>query len=157
MHNGLYLIDDIKRLHVSRKGGRGLITTGEYVDATIQGVEDCTKNSKERPVRVANNSIDNIRISRKATKSRKQLYGYFKQQTREIVHEMTWKWLRKENPKRETESLLIAAHSNSIRTNYIKAKVDNTQQNSKRRFCRDGDETINHIINKRNTELDTTR
>ena len=38
---------------------------------------------------------------------------------------------RKRNFKRETESLLIAAHANAIRTNHIKARIDKTQQNSK--------------------------
>ena len=57
--------------------------------------------------------------------------GYFKRQTDEISHEKTWTWLLKGNFKRETESLLIAAYNNAIRTNYIKAKIDKTQKNSK--------------------------
>ena len=31
--------------------------------------------------------------------------------------------------KRETESLIIAAQDNAIRTNHIKARIDKTQQN----------------------------
>ena len=57
-------------------------------------------------------------------------------------------WLRKGNFKRETESLLRAAQSNTIRTNQIKARIDKTQQNSKCRLCGDRDETINHIISE---------
>ena len=49
------------------------------------------------------------------------------------------------NFKRETESLLIAAQNNAIRTNHIKARIDKTQQNSKCRLWGDRDETINHI------------
>ena len=49
---------------------------------------------------------------------------------------------------RETESLLIAAQNNAIRTNHIKARIDKTQQNSKCRLCGDRDETINHIISE---------
>ena len=49
---------------------------------------------------------------------------------------------------RETESLLIAAQDNAIRTNHIKARIDKTQQNSKCRLCGDRDETINHIISE---------
>ena len=49
---------------------------------------------------------------------------------------------------RETESLLIAAQKNAIRTNYIKAKIDKMQQNSKCRLCGDRDEMINHIISE---------
>ena len=35
------------------------------------------------------------------------------------------------NVKRETESLLIAARNNAIRTNHVKGKIDNTLKNSK--------------------------
>ena len=59
-----------------------------------------------------------------------------------ISHEKTWTSLRKENLKRETESLLIAAQNNAIRTNYIKARIDKTQQNSKCRLCGDRYESI---------------
>ena len=57
-------------------------------------------------------------------------------------------WLRKGNLKRETESLLIAAQNNAVRTNHIKVRIDKTQQNSKCWLCGDRDETINHIISK---------
>ena len=66
-----------------------------------------------------------------------------------ISHDKVWTWLRKGNFKRETESLLIAAQDNAIRTNHIKARIDKTQQNSKCRLCGDRDETINHIISER--------
>ena len=56
---------------------------------------------------------------------KKQFYRHFKRQINEISHEKTWTWLRKRNLKRETESLLIAAQNNVIRTNYlyVKAKI----------------------------------
>ena len=50
--------------------------------------------------------------------------------------------------KRETESLLIAAQNNAIRTNHIKTRIDKTQQSCKSRLCHDRNETINHIISK---------
>ena len=44
--------------------------------------------------------------------------------------------VRKGKPsERETESLLMAAQNNAIRTNYVKTKVDNTQQNNKYSLC----------------------
>ena len=52
--------------------------------------------------------------------------------------------LRKGKLKRETKSLLIVVQNNAIRTNYIKAKIDYTQQNSKCKFRIKRDETINH-------------
>ena len=63
-----------------------------------------------------------------------------------ILYERKWTWLRKANLKRETESLLIPAQNNAIRTNHIKARIDKMQQKSKCRLCGDRDETINHII-----------
>ena len=48
---------------------------------------------------------------------KKQLYQYFKWQIDEISYNKTWTWLRRINLKRETESLLIAAQNNTIRTN----------------------------------------
>ena len=78
----------------------------------------------------------------------KQFYGRFKRLTSDILHEKTWTWLRKWNLKRETESLLIAAQNNAIRTNQIKARIDKTQQNSRCRLCGDRDETINPIISE---------
>ena len=61
-------------------------------------------------------------------------YRRFKRLINNISHDKTWTWLRKGNFKRETESLLIAAQDNAIRTNHIKARIDKTQQNSKCRL-----------------------
>ena len=59
-----------------------------------------------------------------------------------------WTWLRKGNLKRDTESLLIAAQNNAIRTNHINARIDKTQQNSKCSLCGEIDETINYMISE---------
>ena len=88
------------------------------------------------------------KITGKQKWEEKQLYGCFKRLTNNISHQKTWIWLRKGNFIRETESLLIAAQYNAIRTNHIKTRIDKTQQNSKCRLCCDRDETINHIINE---------
>ena len=50
--------------------------------------------------------------------------------------------------KRETESFLVAARNNAIRTNNIKARVDNLQQNSRCRLSRDRNDKINSIISE---------
>ena len=54
----------------------------------------------------------------------------------------------KENLKRETESLLIVEQNNASKTNYIKAKIDNMQQNSKCMLWGDKVETVNHKISE---------
>ena len=76
------------------------------------------------------------------------MYEHFKRQTSEISHEKTWTWLRKRNLERETESLLKAAQNTTTGSNYVKARIDQTQQNSICRSCGDWDETINHIISE---------
>ena len=45
------------------------------------------------------------------------------------------------------KSLLIAAQNNAIRANYIKAKIDNTQ-NNKFWLCGVRDESVNHMISE---------
>ena len=79
---------------------------------------------------------------------KKQLYGYFKQQTDEILHEKTGTWLKKRNLLREIEFLFLATQNNAIRTNFVKVKIDMTQHNCKCRLYGGRDETINHIVSK---------
>ena len=84
-------------------------------------------------------------IARKQNWKEKQLYGRFKRLISNILHEKTRTWLRKRKLKRKTESLLIIAQNNTIRTNHIKARIDKTKRNSKCRLCGDKDETIKQI------------
>ena len=71
------------------------------------------------------------------------------------VHILEYKYILKKTNKlqnyikRETESLLIAAENNAIRTNHIKTRIDKTEQNSKCMLCSDKDETINFMISER--------
>ena len=120
------------------------------MEASIGKFEDYKKKNKERLITATRNSTNNIKIDRTTTAKKqkweeKQMYGYFKRQTGEISREKIWTWLKKGNLERETESLLTTAQNNAIRTNYAKAKIDLTKQNSKHRLCDDRDKTINHI------------
>ena len=133
MHKDLHPRDDKDILYVSRKeGGRGLNSIEDSVDTSIRPFEDYIK-TQERLIMAPGNNTNNTKINRTAiTKKQKwkekQLYGYFKRQTSEISHGKTWTMI---NLKIETESLIIAAKSNAIRTNYGKAKIDKTKQNNK--------------------------
>ena len=61
--------------------------------------------------------MDNrMTVTRKQKWEGKQLNGRFKRLINNISNNKTWTWLRKGNFKRETESLLIAAQNNVIRT-----------------------------------------
>ena len=57
----------------------------------------------------------------------KQLYGYFKWQTKEIAHDITWIWLIKGNSKKKLNQLK-PAQNKTIRSNHIKAKIDKMQR-----------------------------
>ena len=48
--------------------------------------------------------------------------------------------------KKETESLIVAAQNQSVRTNLVKAKIDKSQGHSLYRVCRKVDESIDHIV-----------
>ena len=69
----------------------------------------------------------------------------FKRQTSEISLEKTWTALKNKNLKRETESILRVTYNNA---NYVRPKVDKTQQNCRCRLCGENDETINPNISK---------
>ena len=154
MHKALHPRDDVDRLYVSRKeGGRGLASIEDTADASIQRLEDYIEKHQRgliTTIRVDTDNMINERMTttRKQKWEGKQLYGRFMRLINNISHQKTWTWLRKGNLKRETESLLIAAQDNAIRTNHIKARIDKTQQNCKCRLCGDRDETINHIISE---------
>ena len=59
-----------------------------------------------------------------------------------------WEWLSKVGIKRETETLILAAQEQAIRTNQIKASIDTTQEDSLCRMCKQADETINHLLSE---------
>ena len=65
--------------------------------------------------------------------------------------QLTWENMditQKGNLKRETKSLQIAAQNNTIRVNYIKARIDKTQQYRRWRLCGDREEIILYILSK---------
>ena len=87
-----------------KEGRRGFVSIEDCVDATIQGLEEYTKKKKkkkkeeeeDRRITVAsNNNINRINLrtkkkqqwkkSRKQKREEKQLYGYFKRQTKGIA------------------------------------------------------------------------
>ena len=81
------------------------------------------KSTKEDWLQPSETILANrMTITRKQKWEEKQLYGRFKRLINNISHEKAWTCLRKGNFKRETESLLIAAQNNAIRTSLIKAR-----------------------------------
>ena len=66
--------------------------------------------------------------------------------TKEVRKDKSWAWLQNGDLKRETESSIVAAQNQSIRTNLVKAKIDKSQGHSLCRKCRKVDESIDHIV-----------
>ena len=54
----------------------------------------------------------------------KKLHRQFFKQIEEVLREEKCLWLRDVSIKRETESLIMAAQEQAIRTNTIKTKID---------------------------------
>ena len=67
-------------------------------------------------------------------------------QTKEVRSDQCWVWLQNGDLKRETESVTVAAQNQSIRTNVVKAKINESQRVSLRIVYRKVDESIDHIV-----------
>ena len=76
----------------------------------------------------------------------KALHGQYLRQTKEVRSEQSWVWLQNEDLKRETESLIVSAQNQSIRTNLVKAKIDKSQKDTLCKLCKKADESINHVV-----------
>ena len=63
-----------------------------------------------------------------------------------ISEEDTFLWLSKGDLKAETESEIVAAQDQALRTKYYATKILNTETDSKCRLCQQFDETIDHTI-----------
>ena len=123
MHKALHPWNDADRQYVSRKRGEedlpALKTalTHRYNKGYIEGKGLITASRN-----INDNTKPNRTIITRKTWEEKQLYVRFKRLISDISLEETWTWLKKENLKRETVSLLIARQNNAIRTNHIKAR-----------------------------------
>ena len=77
----------------------------------------------------------------------KVLHGQYLRQTKEVRSDQCCAWLQNGDLKRETESLIVAAQNQSIRTNLVRAKIDKSQGDSLCRVCRKVYQSIDHIVN----------
>ncbi|XP_068759880.1 uncharacterized protein [Montipora capricornis] len=65
-----------------------------------------------------------------------------------IASDKSWEWLEKGHLKRHTEGLIIAAQTQSIKTNAIKATIEKSQEDSRCRLCKKTYETVNHLLSE---------
>ena len=94
--------------------------------------------SEERLIQAARGEkIDGLEAASVLKRSKKEkrfenweekvLHGQYLRQTKEVRSDQCWAWLQNGDLKRETESHIVAAQNQSIRTNLIKAKIDKSQ------------------------------
>ena len=86
--------------------------------------------------------------ARKTQRTQKQLHGQCIRQTMGKASEDRWEWLKKGCLKRTTETLIMAAQKQVIRTNNIKTKIDKTQENNKCKMCGKAEENANHVLSE---------
>jgi hypothetical protein len=63
-----------------------------------------------------------------------------------ISEEDMFLWLTKGDLKAETESEIVAAQDQALKTKYYTTKILNTETDNKCRLCHKFDKTIDHII-----------
>ena len=118
----------------------------------------CLHGSEERLLQAARGDrVDGLEAAIVLKKGKKEkrlqdweekaLHGQYLRQMIEVRSERSWVWLQNGDLKKETESLIVAAHNQSIRTNLVKAKIDKSQKGTLYRLCKKADESIDHVVN----------
>ena len=139
MHKILQPRYNIDILYMSRKGGgRGLASIEDSIDKSIQRLKDDIKKqiktNYDHQKNQQNNNNEETEMWRKTTVWK--------------VQATNWQYIRRKDQdiaKKGKEYL-----SNAIRPNYVKPKIEITQENSKCRYWGEWYETINHIISRCN-------
>ena len=104
------------------------------------GTSTRQEDSKEFKKRKREERMKEVRV--------KQPHGQFLREMDRIASDKSWEWLEKGHLKRHTEGLIMAAQSQSVRTNAIKAKIEKSQEDSRCRLCKKADETVNHLLSE---------
>ena len=134
-----------------------MISIEDCVELTIRGLEVYVYESEERLIQAARgDKIDGLEAGSVLKRSKQEkrledweekvLQGQYLRQTKEVRSDRCWAWLQNGDLKRDTESLIVAAQNQSLRTNLVKAKIGKSQRDSLCRVCRKVDESIDHIV-----------
>ena len=160
-HRAFNINGVVDRLYVKRKqGGKGLLQVEQVVREEECAVAEYIKDSKndwlmrivkqERVLEAAEcKSAHRQRVTEKRLEDwkNKKLHGQFQRQTEDIVdEEESVRWIEDGYMKKETESLLMAAQEQSLRTRKIMHDIDHRNVDSKCRLCGEKDETVEHLV-----------
>ena len=148
------------RLYLPRQaGGRGLLQIRQTVEEEKRALNDYIKNSTEHVLKAFSDE-ELLKVNESKSEYHKKelkncqeqwqskpLHGQYLQDIKDKTDNyITWSWLKNGEIKKETESFLIAAQDQALRTNAIKAKIDKVTEDSKCRLCKEKDETIDYLI-----------
>ena len=136
----------------SKKGGRGHVSIKHSIDTWIGWFEyyikiEQRKANYRKKHKGSSQKKKNITRINRTTITWKNLWVkqlYISRDKQEKFMKI-WTWLKKGNFMREPEYYQTAAQNNAIRSNYVKAKVDQTKQNNRCRLRGERNETIGHI------------
>lgn len=160
MYGALHSRDSVARIYLPRKkGGRGLISVEDCVDQAVISLSSYIAHSNEMLLTAARGNLDSPHETSKEFRKRKteermreakekQLHGQFLRDMEGVASEKSWEWLEKCHLKKSTEGLIMAAQSQSLRTNAIKTKIDKTKNDPSCRLCKKNDETVNHLLSE---------
>ena len=161
MYRGLHPRSDVDRLYVDRNnGGRGLMSVEDTVKYEALSLKRYTETSDIELIRAGGQLVkcdsDASRTEYKMEMKRgrydgwvdKPMHGQHIRDTKEQAAPETWKWMRRGTLKRETESLIVAAQDQALRTNYRKAKIEKSGGDPKCRLCKERDETVSHLVSE---------
>ncbi|XP_063952186.1 uncharacterized protein LOC135153479 [Lytechinus pictus] len=165
MHGMFHPKSDVDRLYVSReKGGRGLAGIEEtvryeeqslycYIEGQMDSIMTAVKESmrKGKDVIAKQLKADQRKMRLEEWKE-KVMHGQHLRQTEEFAGPESWQWLKRGRLKKETESMLVAAQDQAIRTNYRRAKVEKEHTSPSCRMCHDKDETVSHLVSECSTD-----
>ena len=148
IYNALHPRDSVARLYLPRKmGGRGLCSIEDCVELARLGLFNYCAKSREKLLGVAarGDECDGLESTTEFKKRmtderagevrRKELHGKFFRQTGRVASNKSWTWPQQGYLKKETEGLLMAAQTQSLRTDAVKAKIDRSQKDSLCRIC----------------------
>jgi hypothetical protein len=161
IHRAFNMNGDVDRLYVKRKlGGKGLLQVEQVVRE-----EECAMAEyiRERQADwlikcVARERVLETEETKGAYRQRveeqrmqqwkgKRMHGQFLRETEDLVdEEENTKWLEDGNLKKETESLIMAAQEQSLRTRKIMHAIDHRNVDPKCRMCGQKDETVEHLV-----------
>ena len=161
IYKGMHPRSDVDRFYVGRsKGGRGLMSVEDVVQYENHSLKQYTRGSETEIIKKADVVIkvssvqcsQECRNGQKETKLKnwksKAMNGQHLKQTEENAAKETWQWMKRGSLKRETESLIIAAQDQALRTNYRKAKIEKSTNISMCRLCKEKEETVSHIVSE---------